>query len=62
MIQVDSELCTGCSLCVPVCPEEALRCYGRAAVDETCTECLTCLEFCPVGALLEPGDKGEGHD
>jgi ferredoxin len=61
MIEVDHELCTGCSLCVPVCPEAALSCYGRASVDENCTQCLICVEFCPVEALQGPGE-GEAHD
>lgn len=54
MIRVIEDLCVGCSLCVPFCPEEALSCYGAAEVSEACTECLTCLEYCPVGALEGP--------
>ncbi|MBT4091898.1 MAG: 4Fe-4S binding protein, partial [Deltaproteobacteria bacterium] len=42
--------CVGCSLCVPICPEEALSCYGLVIVNEYCTDCLECIEFCPVGA------------
>ncbi len=53
MIIVEEDTCVGCSLCIPVCPEEALSCYGLAEVNENCTDCLTCLEFCPVGALQE---------
>jgi len=54
MIRVIEDLCVGCSMCVPFCPEEALSCCGKAGVSEACTECLTCLEYCPVGALEGP--------
>ncbi|MBT3260194.1 MAG: 4Fe-4S binding protein [Deltaproteobacteria bacterium] len=50
--------CVGCSLCVPICPEEALSCYGLVIVNEYCTDCLECIEFCPVGAFQEP-EQGE---
>jgi NAD-dependent dihydropyrimidine dehydrogenase PreA subunit len=53
MISVDDNLCVGCALCVPFCPEDAISSYGLAQVSEDCTECLTCLEYCPVGALKE---------
>ncbi len=57
MIMVDEELCVGCAMCVPICPEEALSCFGPARVNECCTVCLACLEFCPVGALKEKTEK-----
>ncbi len=57
MISIDNDRCVGCSLCVPICPEEALTCYGIVIVDEYCNDCLICIEYCPVGALLEPGDE-----
>jgi ferredoxin len=60
MIAVIEERCVGCSLCVPVCPVEAISCYGRAVVNEACTECLACIEYCPVGALEGLEQRG-GH-
>ena len=53
MISLDENLCVGCSLCVPYCPEDAISCYGMAEVNENCIDCLVCLEYCPVGALKE---------
>jgi NAD-dependent dihydropyrimidine dehydrogenase PreA subunit len=61
MISVDENLCVGCAMCVPYCPEDAISCYGLAEVNEDCIDCLTCLEYCPVDALkeavLENGDQ-----
>ncbi|MBI5251655.1 MAG: 4Fe-4S binding protein [Desulfomonile tiedjei] len=53
MIWVNPQLCTGCSMCVPACPEEAIACFGLAEIKDNCTDCLTCLDFCPLGALME---------
>ncbi|MEW6137263.1 MAG: 4Fe-4S binding protein [Thermodesulfobacteriota bacterium] len=51
MITVRQDLCTGCSLCVPSCPDEAIACFGWAVVDDRCSNCQTCLPYCPVEAL-----------
>ena len=53
MIVVDEKLCTGCSLCVPECPEAALSCFGWAKVSPDCVNCMACMDFCPSGALRE---------
>ncbi len=52
MIAVDQSICTGCALCIPECPENALSCWGVAVVqDDICTECMECVQYCPVMAL-----------
>ncbi len=52
MIVVDEKLCVGCGRCEPLCPESALKAWGRLSVDATkCTDCLNCIENCPVSAL-----------
>ena len=53
MIVVNKDLCVGCALCVPMCPEEAISCLGVVSIGENCIECLACLEYCPVSALGE---------
>lgn len=60
MISVDQNLCVGCALCVPYCPEDAISCYGQARINDNCIDCLACLEYCPVEALKEtvPGENG----
>lgn len=53
MAKVDAEKCTGCGICVNVCPVEAISLdRGVAVVDEgTCTACGLCVNECPNGAL-----------
>jgi len=54
MIQVNEPLCTGCGVCVELCPSEAIHLrQGLAVIDQAkCTECETCLEACPQGAIF----------
>ena len=53
MIVVRADLCTGCGVCLEVCPTGALYLVeGKAAVDRAlCRECRACLEVCPTGAI-----------
>jgi len=50
--KIDPERCTGCGICVEVCPQEAIKVYDIAEVDgEKCTDCGTCVEECPNEAI-----------
>jgi len=51
--KIDSEKCTGCGICVDVCPLEAISLNdGIAVIDEdTCTECGLCVNECPNDAI-----------
>jgi predicted Fe-Mo cluster-binding NifX family protein/Pyruvate/2-oxoacid:ferredoxin oxidoreductase delta subunit len=51
--RVDAEKCTGCGLCVEVCPVEAIHLEGDVAVvdPQTCTGCGTCVDECPNEAI-----------
>ena len=57
---IDSEKCTGCGLCVKVCPYETLSMVdGKACVTgKKSTNCGHCVAVCPVDAVrvttLEP--------
>lgn len=50
---IDRNRCTGCSLCLEICPDHALSIVGGAAfVDgQRCTGCGACLAPCQKGAV-----------
>jgi 2-oxoglutarate ferredoxin oxidoreductase subunit delta len=60
-IEVNSERCKGCELCVSVCPEQILRLsetfnrqgqrYAECFAPERCTACLSCANICPDSAI-----------
>ena len=50
--EVDLEKCTGCGICVDVCPVEAIRLEnGKAVVGEECIGCGACEAECPQAAI-----------
>jgi 2-oxoglutarate ferredoxin oxidoreductase subunit delta len=60
-IEVNSERCKGCELCVTVCPEQILRMsetfnrqgqrFAECFKPEGCTACLSCANICPDCAI-----------
>ncbi|MFA6216258.1 MAG: electron transfer flavoprotein subunit alpha [Candidatus Omnitrophota bacterium] len=53
-IQLILEKCTGCTLCVKVCPFDAIRIMDKkASIDlNTCTLCGACVPACKFKAIL----------
>jgi len=50
---VDSEKCTGCGVCIDVCPVGAIEVDRQAVVNEkTCTGCGACVSECPNEAII----------
>lgn len=48
-IKVNPQRCTGCELCVRLCPSGCYEMDGRVAVwkyGQLCTECGGCMYFC----------------
>jgi len=54
--KVDIQKCTGCGVCVEVCPLEAISLNDdKAVIDEdNCTECGLCVDECPNDAIGLP--------
>ncbi len=60
-IIVDNEVCKGCEICIPVCPEDVIRMsldlnhkgYNYAYMEnpEACTGCTNCGIVCPDRAI-----------
>jgi NAD-dependent dihydropyrimidine dehydrogenase PreA subunit len=53
-IQFDSELCTGCGMCVEVCPHAVFRLdtdHAILADRDACIECGACMTNCEAGAI-----------
>jgi len=49
---VDSEKCTGCGICLDVCPAGAIEVKEKAVInDEICTGCAACIAECPNKAI-----------
>ena len=55
IIKIDQELCNGCGLCIPNCPEGAIQMIDKKArliSDLFCDGLGACLGHCPEGAIM----------
>ena len=53
-LQYDPQLCTGCGMCIDVCPHGVFAWdtqIVRLARPEACMECGACQRNCPSGAI-----------
>jgi len=65
LLQIKREVCTGCGLCIQVCPFSALSLDNEniIVVSEACTGCGACVPECPTAALSLPeAEKKEQTD
>ena len=48
-VELDAELCCGCTNCLKRCPTEAIRIRGGKAhiLSERCIDCSECIRICP---------------
>lgn len=58
-LAIDPARCTGCGLCLDVCPHAAIGLDGQKAFvsdRDACMECGACRRNCPFGAIsVQPG-------
>ncbi|MFP3950919.1 MAG: FAD-binding protein [Candidatus Bathyarchaeia archaeon] len=48
-----TDACTGCGVCVDVCPFNAIEIIDeKAFMGETCQACGVCVDACPEGAII----------
>lgn len=65
VITIDDEKCNGCGLCIPNCPEGAIRIIdGKARLvgDYLCDGLGACLGHCPEGAITIEEREAEPYD
>ena len=70
-VKVDDKLCSGCGVCVMVCPYEAPHLVEKkvngqmdrvSLVDKNrCMRCGTCVAACPLGAISRKGCGKSGY-
>jgi len=55
MIVIDEARCTGCGVCLSLCPQEAIELEAERAEirQELCSGCGICIGACPQGAIQE---------
>lgn len=65
IIKIDEEKCNGCGLCIPNCPEGALKVIDgklRLVSDLFCDGLGACIGHCPTGAITIEAREAEPYD
>ncbi|MBL7131999.1 MAG: 4Fe-4S binding protein [Candidatus Omnitrophica bacterium] len=65
IIKIDEDKCSGCALCIPNCPEGALRIIdgkARLVSDLFCDGLGACIGHCPEGAITTEEREAEKYD
>jgi ferredoxin len=53
-LQLDENKCTGCGMCLDVCPHEVFRMNGKHVIiqnRDACMECGACSQNCSANAI-----------
>lgn len=65
IINIDEEKCNGCGLCIPNCPEGAIRIIdnkARLISDLFCDGLGACIGYCPQGAIVIEERDAQAYD
>lgn len=65
VIKIDEDLCNGCGLCIPNCPEGAIKIIdnkARLIGDLFCDGLGACIGHCPVGAITIEEREAEEYN
>jgi len=65
IIKIDEERCDGCGVCIPNCPEGALKIIDgklRLVSDLYCDGLGACIGHCPRGAITIETREAEKYD
>lgn len=60
-LQLDENKCTGCGMCLDVCPHEVFKMNSKHVViqnRDACMECGACSQNCPVNAIAVQSGVG----
>lgn len=60
-LKLNQEMCTGCGMCVDVCPHEVFQMEGHKAQivnKDSCMECGACASNCPFNAIAVKSGVG----
>jgi len=59
MLYVDVDRCSGCGVCVDLCPSGATSVQdGKASINQAlCNQCEACFDACPEEAILSVAER-----
>ena len=60
-LKLDENKCTGCGMCLEVCPHQVFKMNGRHAMirnRDACMECGACRKNCPAQAIYVESGVG----
>jgi len=62
-IWIDKDNCTGCEICIPACPYDAIEIIEEIGVfNIRCTACGACIDSCPQEAILSDREEAKKID